>query len=92
MATATKTTRAVSSNGRGAVDTTRSAPRVFRIFENNGGDYQWAIESASGEILAMSGAFASYEAAETAATCVRDGASAAKLEKRAANGDSPVTP
>ena len=88
MATATRKAGSVGDSGHGAVDVTRLAPSAFRVFENNGGDYHWTLESASGETLARSGAFTSYDAAERAATNVRNGAASAQVERRSA--DSPV--
>jgi uncharacterized protein YegP (UPF0339 family) len=62
---------------------------AFLIFEDNGGAYHWAIVAASGEQLAQSPSFASYEDAEVAARRVRDDAGSARLEPRHGMG-APV--
>ena len=54
------------------------------VFEDNGGEYYWAIVSGNGTTLAQSGCFASFDAAEQAAIRVRDGAASARLESRGA--------
>jgi hypothetical protein len=54
----------------------------FLVSEDNGGDYYWTIIAASGEALARSPSFASYEDAEVAARRVRDDAGSARLEQR----------
>lgn len=67
------------------VDRARAAkPRLmeFLVFEDNRGDYHWTIIAASGEPLARSPSFTSYEDAEVAARRVRDDAGSARLERR----------
>jgi uncharacterized protein YegP (UPF0339 family) len=61
----------------------------FRVYEDNSGDYHWRILDGSGESLAQSGSFASYDDAEHAARNVRDGAGSARLGHCAA-GDRVV--
>jgi uncharacterized protein YegP (UPF0339 family) len=53
----------------------------FLVFQDNGGSYHWAISTASGEELAQSPGFASYEDARDAAGRMRDGAGSARLER-----------
>ena len=50
------------------------------VFQDNGGRYRWTIVAASGEQLAHSPSFASYEDARDAAGRVRDGVGSARLE------------
>ena len=50
------------------------------VFQDNGGRYRWMVVAASGEQLAQSPSFASYEDARDAAGRVRDGAGSARLE------------
>jgi hypothetical protein len=59
------------------------------IFEDNGGDYYWTLVDGNGNGLARSPSCASYEYAVDAARVVLAGASAARLERRAAT-DYPV--
>ncbi len=58
----------------------------FLVYEDNGGRYRWTIASASGEPLAQSPSFASYEDARRAADSVRGGAGSARLERFEASG------
>jgi uncharacterized protein YegP (UPF0339 family) len=60
----------------------KSGLMEFLVSEDNGGDYHWTIIAASGEALARSPSFASYEDAEVAARRVRDDAGSAHLEQR----------
>jgi uncharacterized protein YegP (UPF0339 family) len=83
MATATKKTRAARDIARRAVVST-SASMEFRVVETNGGRYRWMILDASGESLAQSGSFASYDDAANAARYLRNGAGSARFERRAA--------
>jgi hypothetical protein len=78
MATATKKARVPRriSGGGG-----RSTDLQFLIFEDNNGDHQWAIVSSSGEQLAQSPRFASYDDAQAAARRIHDGAGSARLER-----------
>jgi uncharacterized protein YegP (UPF0339 family) len=78
MATATKKARAPRriSGGGG-----RSTDLEFLVFEDNDGDHHWAIATSSGEQLAQSPCFASYEDAQAAARRMRDGAGSARLER-----------
>jgi hypothetical protein len=57
-----------------------SASLEFFVFEDNGGGYHWAI--VTGESLAQSGSFGSYEEAAHAGRCVRDAAESARFERR----------
>jgi len=82
MATATKQARSARQHPSASGDAT---PGAFQVFENNDGAYHWAIVSKKGVTLAQSGAYTSFDDAEQAATCVRDGAAAAKLAPRSAD-------
>jgi len=53
----------------------------FLVFEDNGGSFHWTIVADSGEQLAQSPRFGSYEDADAAARRVRDGAGSARLER-----------
>ena len=55
------------------------------IFEDNGGDYCWTLVAASGERLAQSARFASYQEATRAARIARAGAASAPIEDHAAD-------
>jgi uncharacterized protein YegP (UPF0339 family) len=79
MATATKQARSARKSVRSDAD---GAPSEFLVFENNGGDYQWAILAAGGATLAQSGVFKSFDEATRAATAVRDGAASARFAPR----------
>jgi hypothetical protein len=73
MATATqkeRTARQVARRAKAA-----SAAVTFLVVEDNGGDYRWMIVDGHGESLAQSGTFATYDAANNAASVVRDAAS-----------------
>ncbi len=83
MATATKKSRAAKElAGRASAARLRESME-FVIFEDNGGDYHWAIVAGDGSTLARSGSFASYDDAEKSANHVRDGAASAVFERRA---------
>src|SRR5579872_2944277 len=79
MATATKQARTPRQRDH---QTVGMIPSEFLVFQNNGGDYHWAIVSVDGATLAQSGAFASFDDAERAAGRVRDGAASARFELR----------
>ena len=79
MATATRKGSTARPVARVRADATRMAPSEFRVFENNAGEFHWVILSKSGAVLAQSGLFASFKAAESAAGSVRDGAGSAQL-------------
>jgi uncharacterized protein YegP (UPF0339 family) len=83
MATATKKARTAQPAARSRALTT---PSEFLVFENNDGNYHWAIVSSTGTSLAQSEAFGSFAAAEQAAGDVRDAAAGARLEIR--SGDA----
>jgi len=83
MATATKKSRAATQLARRAREVRPAAPMEFRVVEDNGGDYHWTIVADDGATLARSGDFASYDAAETAAEHVRDGAGSSRFARRA---------
>ena len=89
MATATRKARRASRLQRLATDVRVPQSMKFLIFEDEGGDYHWTIVAGDGSTLARSGSFASYDAATAAAKQVRDGASSALFERRAA-GARPV--
>ena len=76
MATATQQERAARQVARRAK---AAAVLTFAVFEDNGGDYRWTILDRSGESLAQSGPFASYDDARRAAGVVRDRAHAARV-------------
>jgi hypothetical protein len=84
MATPTRGGRAarqLAHDGRGVSE---SASLEFLVFEDDGGDFHWAIVGGSGASLAQSGSFGSYEEAAHAGRYVREGAEAARFERRAA--------
>jgi uncharacterized protein YegP (UPF0339 family) len=83
MATATRKARTASRAERGHVE--QSGPSEFRVVENNAGDFQWVLVSASEAVLARSGAFTSAHDAHSAAASVRAGASSAGLEQGSAD-------
>jgi uncharacterized protein YegP (UPF0339 family) len=78
MATATKKARAPR---RISVAGGRATDLEFLVFEDNNGDHHWAIVTSSGEQLAQSPRFASYEDAQGAARRIRDGAGSARFER-----------
>jgi len=84
MATTTKKVDAARPVARDARGVSESASLEFFVFEDNGGGYHWAIVGGSGKSLAQSGSFGSYEEAAHAGRYVRDGAEAARFERRAA--------
>ncbi len=57
----------------------------FFVFEDNGGGYRWTIVAGSGETLARSASFASYEDARQAARIVHAGAATASIEHLASD-------
>lgn len=78
MATATKKARAAR---RISVGGGRPTDLEFLVFEDNAGRYCWVIVTSSGDELAQSPRFASYEDAEAAARRVHDGAGSARLQR-----------
>jgi hypothetical protein len=80
MATTTKKLPGVRDARIGS----ESAPLEFLVFEDNGGGYHWAIVGGTGESLAQSGSFGSYEEAAHAGRYARDGAEWARFDCRAA--------
>jgi uncharacterized protein YegP (UPF0339 family) len=84
VATATKKARTAEQVAGGAVGESESAAVEFLVFEDNGGDYHWAIVAADSESLAQSGSFASYDDAERAARRVYEGAGLARFEAQVA--------
>ena len=75
-----------------AVDAVRAAraptsappePELMRfvVFEDNGGGYQWTIVASSGETLAQSASFASYEDAKAAAHAVHAAVGSTSFEE-----------
>ncbi len=82
MATATqkeRTARQVARRAKAA-----AAAVTFLVVEDNGGNYRWTIVDGHGESLAESGIFATHDAANAAASVVRDAAnpSSAKTKDR----------
>src|ERR1700704_1286655 len=84
MAAPTMEGRAISPLAHDGRCVSESAALEFFVFEDNGGDYHWAIVGGSGKSLAQSGSFGSYEEAAHAGCYVRDGAESARFERRAA--------
>jgi uncharacterized protein YegP (UPF0339 family) len=84
MATATKKARSTGQVPRVGGRVSGSASMKLLVFQDNGGHYRWMIVGASGEQLAQSPSFASYEDARDAAGRVRDGAGSARLESHEA--------
>jgi uncharacterized protein YegP (UPF0339 family) len=76
MTTATQKERAARQVARRAK---AAAVLTFAVFEDNGGDYRWTILDSTGESLAQSRTFASYDDALMAAGVVRDRARGARL-------------
>ncbi|HWG08226.1 MAG TPA: hypothetical protein VN672_04370 [Solirubrobacteraceae bacterium] len=84
MATSTQQARgAVGQLVRdpGDVSESESESLEFFVFEDSGGGYHWAI--VTGESLAQSASFGSYEEAAHAGRCIRDAAESARFERRA---------
>ena len=81
MATASKKSRAPRRTSGNGGRLTNSASLEFLVFEDNGGNFHWTVVTASGERLAQSPRFGSYEDADAAARRVRDGAGSARLER-----------
>jgi hypothetical protein len=90
MATATKKARAIGLVPRVVGLAPESAAIELLVFQDNGGGYHWTIATASGEELARSPGFASYEDAWEAAGRVRDGVGSARLERQDVAVDSDV--
>jgi uncharacterized protein YegP (UPF0339 family) len=84
MATRTEEGCAARQLTRHARCVSESASLEFFVFSDNGGGYHWAIVDESGQNLAQSESFASYEEAAHAGRSVRDGAESARFERRAA--------
>jgi uncharacterized protein YegP (UPF0339 family) len=80
-----RTTRQVARRARGA---SQAVAIAFVVFEDNAGDYRWAILDSRGENLAQSETFATYDGARKAAEVIRDAAGSSQLERRPA--DRPV--
>jgi len=83
MATATTKARVPRRISRGGG---RSSDLQFLIFEDNNGDHRWAIVTSSGEQLAQSPCFASYNDAQNAARRMRDGAGSARFDRHKVAG------
>ncbi len=64
----------------------------FVIYEDNGGGYYWTITSATGEVLARSAEFATYEEANQAAGIVHRGAATASFERGSSTSPRPARP
>ncbi|TMK99076.1 MAG: hypothetical protein E6G34_06135 [Actinobacteria bacterium] len=84
MATTTQKLEAARPVVRDARVVSESMSLEFLVFEDNDGGYHWAIVGGSGESLAQSGSFGSYEEAAHAGRYARDGAEWARFECRAA--------
>jgi uncharacterized protein YegP (UPF0339 family) len=85
-----QTTQAVAARrkARAAANAlSKPASMKFLVFEDNGGAYHWTILASSGETLARSASFATYEDATQAARIVREGAASASFEHL--EGDDP---
>jgi uncharacterized protein YegP (UPF0339 family) len=80
MATASKKSRAPHRTSRNGGRLTNSALVEFVVFEDNSGSFHWTIVTDSGEQLAQSPRFGSYEDAQAAARRIRDGAGSARFE------------
>jgi uncharacterized protein YegP (UPF0339 family) len=78
MATAT-THQPVAQRGTRA---TEAAGFELLIFEDNGGDYRWAIVDAAGESLAQSGVFATYDEAQRGARRVQTWGGSDRAQRR----------
>jgi uncharacterized protein YegP (UPF0339 family) len=85
MVTAIKKSRAGGRRPHRASQVRVPESMEFLIFEDNGGYYHWTIVAADGATLARSEDFGSYEDAERAAQHVRDGATSAPFDHRAAS-------
>ncbi len=83
MGTAPKRSHAARQLARRPAEASVAAPMEFLIVEDNGGSYLWTLCAGDGAILAQSGGFASYDAAEQAARLVRSGAVSARFAVRA---------
>ena len=90
MATATPKQHAPRTE-RGTDREPERAAVTFRVDEDNGGEYRWALVDAGGESLGRSVAFATYDAADTAAGLVRDALGSPQVQRRPL-GDRPVDP
>ena len=88
MATATRPSPTDGHARRTAADV-RVPSMEFLIFEDNGGDYHWAIVVGDGATLAWSGGFASYDCAKHAVEQIRHGVVSARFEAGAA-GARPI--
>jgi len=87
MATAIKKVRPPAARARSAAGL---APSTFVVFESNGGEYRWELVTENGAPLAQSVSFASFDDAEQAAVCMRDGAASARLDPRPRSADGGV--
>jgi uncharacterized protein YegP (UPF0339 family) len=90
MTRSAQLTHALSAMRKARADPTAlSAPATIKllVFEDNGGGYHWTIVAGSGETLAQSASFASYEDAKQAARIVHAGAASTSFEDLA--GDTP---
>jgi uncharacterized protein YegP (UPF0339 family) len=85
MATAPKKPRAGKQVGRLPRERPALASLEFRVHQDNGGDFHWSIIGERGGILAQSEGFGSYEDAERAARCVREGAGSARVQPHVAD-------
>jgi uncharacterized protein YegP (UPF0339 family) len=80
MATATKKTRAAASLNGAARPAPEATALEFRVYQDNGGRYNWEIGVVGGESLAHSPNFASRGEAERAARRVHEGSRSARFE------------
>jgi hypothetical protein len=86
MTRSTQLTQAGQTKHRaGARGVSAPASMKFLSFEENGGDFHWAIVTASGDDRVQSATLVSYEEAKQAAGVVCSGAVSAPLENREAD-------
>ena len=89
MATATQEFRASRQVSPHATGMAEPAAITFRVFEDNGGSDHWTLLGPDGDGLAQPVPYATGGKATRAAVAVRDGASSARFDARAAV-DRPV--
>ncbi len=84
VATAIKEARSARQVARDSRGVCEWASLEFLVFQDEEGGYHWVIVGGSGESLAQSGSFESYDQAARAGRYARDGAESARFERRAA--------
>ncbi len=83
MTRSTRLTQATTAKSKArAAARARPEPASMKFFivEDNDGGYHWTIVAGTGETLAQSASFATYEDAKKAARIVRGGAASASFE------------